>query len=62
MGKDFTASMAFINTENEEGQPQQEEPKQKPRTKTTGGRKHQLLQPGLWKLYNAPNGWTRGKV
>ena len=39
MGKEFKTSMAFINTENEEGQPQQEEPKQKPRTKTTGGKK-----------------------
>ena len=24
--------------------------------------KNQLLQPGLWKLYNDPNGWTRAKV
>ena len=46
--KDFVTSMAFINTENEEGQPQHEEPKQKPRTKTTGGRKQKqrdLLEP-----------------
>ncbi len=46
MGKDFKSTMAFIKTENEEGQPQQEEPKRKPRTKTTGGRKQRdLLEP-----------------
>lgn len=39
MGKEFKTSMAFINTENEEGQPQQEEPKQKPRKTDEDGKK-----------------------
>lgn len=44
--KDFVTSMAFINTENEEGQPQQEEPKQKPRTKTTKKKAKEKKDPG----------------
>lgn len=47
MGKDFKSTMAFINTNDEEGQPQQEEPKQKPQPrKATGGKKQRdLLEP-----------------
>lgn len=44
MGKEFKTSMAFINTENEEEQPQQEEPKQKPRKTTEGKKQRDLTQ------------------